>query len=141
MNRSSYPHPSSPAVTAVMRANRKKDTRPEIRIRSLLHARGHRFRKQYVIRVPGGGVAVDIAFPSRRLAVFIDGCFWHSCPQHGTVPRANVSYWSPKLERNRLRDRQVDLFLADEGWTVLRIWEHTAAEEAAEIVSARLRNQ
>lgn len=129
---SEYPHPTSPAATAVMRANKKRDTQPEVRLRSLLHGRGMRFRKDYMIRVNDRRVRVDIAFPVRRVAVFVDGCFWHRCPDHGNIPRANNRYWGPKLERNVERDRQQSMDLEADGWRVIRIWEHVCVEEAAQ---------
>ncbi|MGH7720091.1 MAG: very short patch repair endonuclease [Gemmatimonadaceae bacterium] len=133
----SYPHPTSRNVAAVMRGNRKADTRPELRVRSLLHRRGYRFRKDFRIDLPGVRVRADIAFPRHRLAIFIDGCFWHGCPEHGNLPRANAQYWLPKLKRNSERDRRVDARLGEEGWTVVRIWEHVDPQESvARIVRA-----
>ena len=133
-----YPSPTSPAVTAVMRGNRRADTGPERQVRSLLHASGYRYRTDYRLDVPGARVRPDIVFTRRRLAVFIDGCFWHRCPEHGTSPRANTHYWAAKLERNVLRDRRVDQALRAAGWTVLRIWEHVGPAEAAALVIATL---
>jgi DNA mismatch endonuclease (patch repair protein) len=134
----SYPWPSTPAASRVMRGNRRTDTGPELRLRSELHRRGLRFRKDFLVRARETKVRPDIVFPRRRLAVFVDGCFWHSCPDHGTRPRANVSYWSAKLERNTARDCKVDDGLSTEGWLVIRIWEHTPALEAADQVAAAL---
>lgn len=133
-----YPSPTSAAVTAVMRGNRRADTGPERQVRSLLHASGFRYRTDYRLDVPGARVRPDIVFTRRRLAVFIDGCFWHRCPEHGTSPRVNTSYWSPKLERNIARDQRVDQALRAAGWTVLRIWEHVDPTEAAAQVIAIL---
>lgn len=115
-----------------MRANRRVDTGPERRLRSALHARGMRFRKDLRVDVEGLRVRVDVAFPKAAVAVFVDGCFWHCCPEHGTQPRANRSYWEPKLRRNVERDRRVDAALAASGWNVLRVWEHEPPAEAAE---------
>lgn len=126
-----YPHPSSPTATAVMRANRSKDTHPEIRLRSALHGHGLRFRKSYAVQSEGMRVRIDIAFPRRRIAVFVDGCFWHSCPTHGVRPAVNQQYWLPKLRRNTERDRRVDRFLVSAGWTVIRVWEHESADAVA----------
>jgi DNA mismatch endonuclease (patch repair protein) len=86
-------------------------------------------------------VRPDIVFAGQHLAVFIDGCFWHSCPLHGNEPRANSQYWGPKLARNRLRDERVNDALGHAGWEVLRIWEHVPPEEAARQVIASLRNR
>ena len=126
------------AVSAVMRGNRSSDTGPERRLRSELHRRGHRFRKSYRIAFDGGSVRADIAFPRRRLAVFVDGCFWHQCPWHGNVPRANSRYWAPKLARNVERDKRVTSALEDEGWRVLRIWEHVEPSDGADQVTQSL---
>lgn len=115
-----------------MRANRRVDTRPERRLRSALHIRGMRFRKDLRVDLETLRVRVDVAFPKAAVAVFVDGCFWHSCPVHGTQPRANESYWSAKLRRNVERDRRVDEALSLAGWSVLRLWEHELPEEAAE---------
>ena len=107
-----------------MRGNRKVDTGPEVRLRSAMHRAGLRFRKARMVEVDGLRVRPDVVFPRQRLAIFVDGCFWHSCPQHGTSPRANTAYWIPKLERNFERDRLVNTALATAGWSVLRVWEH-----------------
>ena len=129
-----YPVPSRESISAVMRANRKRDTGPEVRLRSELHRTGLRFRKHYLIRCPELSVRADIAFPGLRLAVFVDGCFWHRCPIHGNSPRVNQRYWKPKLDGNVERDRRVDSALEAEGWRVLRVWEHVPLHEAARLV-------
>src|SRR5436305_11073931 len=99
-NQLPYPHPTTPSMTAIMKGNRRIDTRPEVALRSELHRRGLRFRKEVALR-PGQRLRrVDIVFPAVRLAVFVDGCFWHRCPEHGNQPRANTGYWSVKLHRN-----------------------------------------
>ena len=97
-------------------------------MRSLLHRSGYRFRKDYPIRVEKRLVRPDVAFTKRRIAVFIDGCFWHSCPEHGRQPSVNGHYWLPKLQRNAERDRQQTDALRMAGWTVLRFWEHESLE-------------
>jgi DNA mismatch endonuclease (patch repair protein) len=136
---SEYPVPSSAAVSAVMRGNRKKDTKPEVRLRSALHALGMRFRKDFAIRPDSGrGIRVDVAFPKQRLAVFVDGCFWHSCPQHGTMPSSNVGYWLPKLRRNVDRDHETDTRLTGAGWQVVRVWEHEPVAAAAGAIRSLL---
>lgn len=119
-----------------MKAVPKADTGPEVAIRSALHRLGYRFRKQYKVRAAGRKRSIDIAFASEGLAVFIDGCFWHQCPDHGTVPKTNRGYWVPKLKRNVERDELVSASLRRSGWTVLRIWEHTPVEEAVAMVVA-----
>ena len=130
-----YPVPSSVAVSAAMRGNRRSDTKPERAIRSLLHGRGYRFRKDFVIDAENLRVRADIAFTRQRIAVFVDGCFWHRCADHGNRPRANAEYWSRKLDGNVARDRRVNEALRAEGWTVIRIWEHEAPDEAADAVA------
>ncbi len=111
-----YPHPSSPGRSANMRANRRTDTKPELALRRALHSRGYRYRKDYRLDLDGGTrVRPDIAFTARRVAVFVDGCFWHSCPQHGSKPAVNVGYWDPKLRRNVERDRAADTALGAAG--------------------------
>lgn len=134
MRAEEYPFPSSPAASAVMRSNRKTDSKPEVRLRSALHRRGLRFRKNVLIRTDTVAVRPDIVFPARKVAVFVDGCFWHRCPEHGVSPRTNVDYWRAKLDRNVERDSRVADSLGDAGWRVLRIWEHVIAEDAVSIV-------
>jgi DNA mismatch endonuclease, patch repair protein len=132
-----YPHPSSPGRSANMRANRRTDTKPELALRRALHKLGYRFRKDHRLDLDGGRrVRPDIAFTARRVAVFVDGCFWHACPQHGSKPRANDWYWTPKLARNVERDRAADETLAAAGWHVVRIWEHESLEQALAAVIA-----
>lgn len=121
-----------------MQGNRRRDTGPERRLRSALHARGFRFRIDHPIELGGRRVRPDIVFTRQRVAVFVDGCFWHACPQHGTQPRTHAPYWSQKLARNVARDRRVDADLESSGWRVVRVWEHEAPEAAAAIVVAAL---
>lgn len=106
-----------------MQAQRTRDTAPELAVRRLLHRAGLRYR---VDRPPLRGLRrrADIVFGPARVAVYIDGCFWHSCPQHGNQPRANSRYWDAKLTGNRQRDTDTDRRLADAGWQVVRAWEH-----------------
>lgn len=133
-----YPVPPDAVRSDTMRAVRSADTKPEVAVRSALHRLGYRFRKEHKVRVAGRKRSIDIAFPGDGLAVFIDGCFWHQCPEHGTVPKTNRGYWVPKLERNVARDELVTAALRRSGWTVLRIWEHTAPGDAAAIVAETL---
>lgn len=133
-----YPVPSSQAVTAVMKGNRKIGSKPETQLRSRLHQLGYRFRKNFPIRAGELRVKPDVVFTKKRLAVFVDGCFWHRCPIHGTEPVVNTSYWEPKLMRNVVRDRRVDEALSSAGWQVIRIWEHESVEEAARVVANAL---
>ena len=119
-----YPEPSSAAATKIGVANRRRDTAAEIRLRSELHARGLRFRKDLFVRAGKVRVHPDIVFTRAKVAVFVDGCFWHACPEHGTVPKSNVGYWQPKLTANSERDQRVTEALTTDGWLVRRVWEH-----------------
>lgn len=112
------------------RANRGRDTQPELRLRSALHRRGLRFRV-HRRAVRELAVRPDILFGPARVAVFVDGCFWHACPLHSTLPKANRAWWSEKLAANVARDRRNDEALARHGWEVIRIWEHDDVEIAA----------
>jgi DNA mismatch endonuclease (patch repair protein) len=127
---------TDPRVTKRMRANRRRDTGPELALRRALFACGLRYRIDYPIRTDTRLVRPDVVFVQRRLAVFVDGCFWHCCPIHGNHPRHNASYWGPKLRRNVDRDRCVDDALSEAGWTVLRVWEHEEPQRAAARISA-----
>jgi DNA mismatch endonuclease, patch repair protein len=134
-----YPHPSSEGRSANMRANRRTDTKPELALRHALHRLGYRYRKDYRLDLDGGRrVRPDIAFTARKVAVFVDGCFWHACPEHGSKPRANEWYWGPKLIKNVERDRINDAALILAGWTVVRLWEHVPLDEAVSAVVTAL---
>jgi DNA mismatch endonuclease (patch repair protein) len=133
----SYPFTADPGRAANMRGNRRADTKPELALRAALFAMGYRYRKDLRLDLPARRVRPDIAFTSRRVAVFVDGCFWHACPEHGSKPKSNEWYWSPKLTRNVERDRAADAALAQAGWTVLRLWEHVPLPDAvAAVVTA-----
>lgn len=122
-----------------MRGNRRADTKPEIELRRALHGRGHRFRKDFRVSTAEGASAhADIVFPRQRVAVFVDGCFWHGCPEHCRVPTSNREYWTAKIARNRLRDASVSTMLEASGWHVLRIWEHEPSGAAITRVEAAL---
>ena len=100
-----------------------------------MHRRGLRFRKDYAVRLPSGKtVHLDVAFTKKKIAVFVDGCFWHCCPVHGTLPKSNREYWIPKLRQNVERDRATDEGLKAAGWRVMRFWEHVQFEEAADTI-------
>jgi len=133
-----YPNPTTTASSKVMRANRARDTKPEVRLRLALHRRGLRFRKHMLIPTARRTVCADVVFTRRRLAVFVDGCFWHSCPDHGTRPAGNASYWAQKLDGNLLRDHATTEMLVQAGWQVVRVWEHTGPEDAADLIEATL---
>src|ERR1022692_3611993 len=113
------PLPSSPAAQARMKANRGRDTGPELRLRRELHRRGMRYRIHVAV-LPGLRRRVDVVFGRARLAVFVDGCFWHGCPDHGTMARANRDSWEAKLAENHQRDQDTDARLRACGWTPLR---------------------
>jgi DNA mismatch endonuclease (patch repair protein) len=120
-----------------MRANRRTDTKPEMALRRALHGQGLRYRKDYRLDLAGARVRPDIAFTARKVAVFVDGCFWHACPEHGTKPASNTWYWGPKLARNVERDRNADAALTAAGWRVVRVWEHVPlADAVAAVVGA-----
>lgn len=121
-----------------MRANRRRDTKPEMALRSALHKRGLRFRVDYSVPVDGRSPRPDIAFTAKRVAVFVDGCFWHGCPEHSKRPAENASYWGPKIARNIERDSEQTRRLVDAGWTVVRVWEHDELTKAVEQVLAAL---
>jgi DNA mismatch endonuclease (patch repair protein) len=129
-----YPFPTSAGVTANMKANRRTDTKPELALRAALHALGYRYRKDFRLDLPLRRVRPDVAFTRRKVAVFVDGCFWHACPEHGSKPKSNEWYWSPKLARNVERDRAADEALVQAGWTVVRLWEHTSLPDAVALV-------
>jgi DNA mismatch endonuclease (patch repair protein) len=121
-----------------MIANRRRDTSPELAIRRLLHARGLRFRVDYPIPTAERTIRADIAFPRRRLAIFVDGCFWHGCPEHGTMPKHNRDYWEPKIARNRERDAHQLRLLHAAGWRALRIWTHQSDHDVGDQIETCL---
>lgn len=137
----SYPYPlaKDDRTSALMKGMPIRDTKPEIALRSSIHARGLRFRKNVRIAAQEIRVRADIVFPKIRLAVFVDGCFWHNCPQHGSMPKNNSNFWREKFRHNRQRDQTVNAALAAEGWTVLRIWEHVPVPRATAEVEETLR--
>lgn len=111
---------------------RGSDTKPEVALRSAVWRRGLRFRKKTRLRGKP-----DIVFPTERVVVFVDGCFWHRCPEHQTRPAANAEFWDNKLSGNVARDRLVDAALEAEAWTVVRVWEHEVEREL-DSVTARV---
>lgn len=136
----SQPVPPSPSTRRRMKAVRRRDTKPEKVLRSELHARGLRFKIDAPPE-PGLRGRADVVFPRARIAIYVDGCFWHSCPEHATIPKANREWWEAKLAANVERDKRVTRDLTDRGWQVLRIWEHsdmpTTAAQIAELYLLR----
>ncbi|MFJ9693150.1 very short patch repair endonuclease [Kitasatospora sp. NPDC101183] len=129
---------STPAVRASMRGNRGKDTKPEKVLRSLLFKEGLRYR---VNARPLQGLrrSADVLFPKARVAVFVDGCFWHVCPEHHRPATKNVDFWREKFADNQRRDAETNRILEEEGWTVIRAWEHEAPEDVAKRVLSAVR--
>jgi DNA mismatch endonuclease, patch repair protein len=119
-----------------MLATRRRDTASELAIRSYLHRKGLRFRVDQS-PIPGLRSRGDIVFSRARIVVFVDGCFWHGCPQHGTWPKANAEWWRAKIESNIARDRKADDQLRAAGWDVIRIWGHEDALSAANQIAHR----
>jgi len=126
--------PSSPEASRRMAKVRQKGTDAEVALRRELYRIGLRYRIDYEVLKKPRRVA-DIAFPGLRIAIFVDGCFWHGCPQHASWPKHNVEFWRQKIEANRHRDADTNERLRGMGWTVLRCWEHESPAEAAEVVA------
>jgi DNA mismatch endonuclease, patch repair protein len=124
------PPASSADALRRMRSQRQRDTKGELELRSLLHRRGLRFRVHALL--PGLRRRSDIVFTRARVVVFVDGCFWHGCPEHGTWPKENADWWREKIEANQRRDRDTDARLTAAGWTVIRVWEHEDPTQAAD---------
>lgn len=127
---SDLPRPRDEQTRSRMRKQRRVDTAPELALRRELHRRGLRYRVDYRV-VTGLRRRADVAFTRARVAIFVDGCFWHACPQHGTRPKHNQSWWDAKLKANVQRDRDTDSRLEEAGWQVLRVWEHEDMRAAA----------
>jgi DNA mismatch endonuclease (patch repair protein) len=121
-----------------MQRQPRRDTSTELALRRLLHARGLRYRLD-VRPERAVGRRADLVFSGARVAVFVDGCYWHACPRHCSWPRANAEWWRDKLEGNAARDRDTDARLTKAGWTVVRVWEHDDPREAAERVALAVR--
>ncbi|MBS4103920.1 very short patch repair endonuclease [Tsukamurella paurometabola] len=122
---------SSDGVRRSMRSNRRRDTRPEVALRQEVHRLGLRY---FVDRAPLRDLArrrADLVFPRLKVAVYLDGCFWHGCPEHHTVSKTNAEFWATKVEKNRARDEDTNRRLEDAGWTVIRVWEHEDPAVAA----------
>jgi DNA mismatch endonuclease, patch repair protein len=140
--RSRAPAASSPSVRRVMQAVKRQDTAAEILLRRRLHSAGLRFRKE-VSPEPGLRCKADVVFPRQKVCVFIDGCFWHRCPAHFKLPRANSAWWGEKIQATVERDGRQQQLLESRGWTVLRFWEHcitpTLVDEAVCLIEAAVR--
>lgn len=139
----SRPAASSPAVRFRMQATRQRDTPGEVQLRRLLHRQGYRYR---IDHPPISGIKsrADLVFHKARVAVFVDGCFWHGCPKHGTWPKTNASWWKAKIRSNINRDLRTNRSLTRAGWRVIRIWAHeqpsNAARRVADVIRRRLQN-
>ncbi|MFE3197604.1 very short patch repair endonuclease [Embleya sp. NPDC059237] len=123
------------ATRARMSRQRSKDTDVEVALRRVLHGMGLRYR---VHRRPLKGIRreADVVFGPAKVAVYVDGCFWHGCPVHATWPKRNAEFWKTKIEGNRTRDADTDRRMAEAGWLVVRVWEH----EDAAVAAARVRD-
>jgi DNA mismatch endonuclease (patch repair protein) len=126
------PEASSEDARRRMEKTPRRDTPCELAVRSAVHAMGLRFRVDWPL--PGTRRRADLAFIRAKVAVFVDGCFWHGCPHHGTWPRANAEWWRSKIQANVRRDRDTNAFLKANGWMVLRFWEHDQAATAARVI-------
>jgi DNA mismatch endonuclease (patch repair protein) len=134
------PPASSETALRRMKTQRRRDTTPELALRRELHRRGLRYRLE-VDLLGDSRRRCDIVFPRSKVACFVDGCFWHSCPDHGTVPKSNRDWWIEKLDNNVTRDRDTDERLAKAGWLVIRIWEHEEPAPAADFIERAVRSR
>jgi DNA mismatch endonuclease, patch repair protein len=131
---------SSESARSRMRNTPRRDTLAEMRIRKRLHAMGLRYSVDAKLQANMRRRA-DVVFKKARVAVFIDGCFWHGCPEHGTWPKANADFWREKILTNKRRDSDTDTILRRSGWEVLRIWEHEDPNAAAALIASRVRSR
>jgi DNA mismatch endonuclease, patch repair protein len=120
-----------------MQSQRQRDTQPELALRRALHARGWRFRVD-IPPLAGLRRRADIVFTRQRVAVYVDGCFWHGCPTHGTTPKSNTAWWVAKIRANVERDHDTDRRLRTARWSTVRVWEHASADEAVQLVEQTL---
>ena len=130
---------ASPATRRSMQANRSRDTRPELAVRRAAHRLGLRYRVD-LRPMPAVRRRADLVFTRIRVAVFVDGCFWHGCPDHYRAPQRNAEYWTGKVTRNRSRDLETDGLLREAGWCVIRVWEHEDPQEAAARIADLIRS-
>ena len=133
------PSASDPGARSRMSSQAQRDTRPELALRRLLHARGLRYLVDAPLPLSGSRRRSDLTFVRARVVVFVDGCFWHGCPEHATRPRSNAAWWGEKLAANKARDADTDARMREAGWIVVRIWEHEPADRAANMVEAVVR--
>jgi DNA mismatch endonuclease (patch repair protein) len=133
------PPASTPGTQKSMRANRRTGTKPELALRKELHCRGLRFRKDFPIRLDGAWARPDIVFTRAKVAVFLDGCWWHGCSEHGMRPRRNAAFWNDKIDETIRRDHRVTAALTDAGWIVIRVWEHEPIADAAKRIERAVR--
>lgn len=132
---------SDPKVRARMQRQKTRDTEPELALRRLLHARGLRYRVD-AQPLPGLRRRADLVFGPAKVAVFVDGCFWHGCPEHGQRPTsANPKYWTDKVALNSRRDADTDRVLTESGWLAIRVWEHDDPKTVAEFVESQVRQR
>lgn len=124
-----------------MKRQLRVGTTPELALRRELHRRGLRYRVDYRPDVPGLRSRPDVVFTKARVAVFVDGCFWHGCPAHATQPRHNADWWREKLSSNEQRDHRINLCLEESGWVVVRVWEHEDSVVAADRVQAAVESR
>jgi DNA mismatch endonuclease (patch repair protein) len=125
---------SSPGTRRSMQGNKARDTKPELAVRKLLHSRGLRYRVNFR-PLPHLRRTADVVFTRQKVAVYIDGCFWHGCPAHYTRPASNTDFWDAKVSRNKARDADTVRALKNEGWTCLRFWTHEHPERTAESIA------
>ena len=123
-----------------MRGNRSRDTKPELAVRRLLHHRGLRYRVN-VRPLPALRRTADIVFPGKRIAVFIDGCYWHGCPEHYVASKSNSDYWRPKIAATQARDAETSALLSSAGWVVLRYWSHASPNDVVDSINVTIKRR
>jgi DNA mismatch endonuclease (patch repair protein) len=133
------PGASSEAASRRLKQQRRRDTKPELVLRRELHRRGLRYRTE--MPVVDGRRRHDIVFGSAKVVVDVRGCFWHRCPDHGTLPKANSEWWRAKLEANRERDLDTESRLAEAGWSLIVVWEHDDPVATADVIESALRER
>lgn len=132
--------PVDPSVSARFSRTRGRDTKPELLVRKELHRLGYRYRVNYA-PVPKLRRSADVVFTKPRVAVFIDGCFWHGCPEHYVQPKTRTDFWAAKIGGNVARDLETTRRLNEEGWTVLRFWEHEPSGTVVQAIVRRLSDE